>query len=211
MYVAFPPASGGFVTNASVLVLNRNFQPIHITSARRAFSLLYLGAARAIDEQFRVFDFESWAQLSAEMDQDVLRTVGRAIRVPRVIILQLYDRLPRTKVRFSRHNIYMRDGNRCQYCSWTGPRSELNLDHVVPRAQGGRTTWENVVCCCIKCNLKKGARTPEQASMRLLKQPERPRWTPTFRAMGDSVRYREWLPFLDMPAASYWNVELHDE
>lgn len=198
------------MTNASVLVLNKNFQPIHITSVRRAVSLLYLGVARAIDEQFRVFDFQSWAQLTAEMGQDALGTVGTKIRIPRVIILQIYDRLPRTKVRFSRHNIYMRDGNRCQYCSWSGPRTELNLDHVVPRAQGGRSSWQNVVCCCIKCNLKKGARTPEQANMQLAKKPERPRWTPTFRAQDDAVRYREWLPFLDVPAASYWNAELHD-
>lgn len=196
---------------AAVLVLNRNYQPIHITNARRAFSLLYLGAARAIDHQFRVFDFESWAQLSAQTGDDVMHTIDRVIRVPRVIILQIYDRLPRTKVRFSRHNIYMRDGNMCQYCGQRLPRTELNLDHVVPRAQGGRTTWENVVCCCIDCNLSKGARTPDQAGIKLLKKPERPRWTPSFRAQGDRIRYREWLPFLDLPTASYWNVELHDE
>jgi 5-methylcytosine-specific restriction endonuclease McrA len=199
------------MTDSAVLVLNRNYQPIHITNARRAFSLLYLGAARAIDAHFRVFDFESWMALSAEMEDEVVRTVGREIRIPRVIVLQLYDRLPRTRVRFSRHNIYMRDGNTCQYCGRQLPRSDLNLDHVVPRAQGGRTTWENVVCCCVQCNLAKGARTPEQASLRLLKRPERPRWTPTFRAAGGRVRYREWLPFLDLPTASYWNVELHDE
>jgi 5-methylcytosine-specific restriction endonuclease McrA len=197
--------------NCSVLVLNRNFQPIHVTNAKRAFSLLYLGVARALDREFRTFDFESWAQLSADGGDDVVQTVDRIIRVPRVIILQLYDRIPKTKVRFSRHNIYMRDGNTCQYCGQTLPRTELNLDHVVPRSQGGRTNWENVVCCCIDCNLAKGARTPEQARMALLKHPSRPRWTPTFRAAGDKVRYREWLPFLDIANASYWNVELHDD
>ena len=128
-----------------------------------------------------------------------------------MIVLQLYDRIPKTKVRFSRHNIYMRDGNTCQYCAQELPRSELNLDHVVPRAQGGRTTWENVVCCCIDCNLTKAARTPEQAKMKLLKGPVRPRWTPTFRTNGGKVRYREWLPFLGLPDASYWNVELKDD
>jgi 5-methylcytosine-specific restriction endonuclease McrA len=202
---------GEVMTGCSVLVLNRHFQPIHITNARRAFSLLYLGVARAIDRQFRTFDFETWSQLSAERDDDVLHTVDRAIRVPRVIVLQIYDRIPRTKVRFSRHNIYMRDGNTCQYCGETLSRTDLNLDHVVPRAQGGRTTWENVVCCCIDCNLAKGARTPEQAGIRLLKVPMRPRWTPTFRATGEKVRYREWLPFLDVANASYWNVELSDD
>lgn len=197
--------------NSQVLVLNRFYQPIHVTSAKRAFSLLYLGVARVIDDQFRTFDFDSWAQLSAEKGDDTVRTVSRVIRVPRVIVLQLYDRLPKTKVRFSRHNIYMRDSNTCQYCGETLPRSELNLDHVVPRAHGGRTTWENVVCCCIPCNLRKGARTPDQARMGLLKVPVRPRWTPTFRAVNDAVRYREWLPFLDLANASYWNAELRED
>jgi 5-methylcytosine-specific restriction endonuclease McrA len=207
------------MTNAAVLVLNRHYQPIHVTNAKRAFTLLYLGVARVVDQQFRTFDFESWAQLSDDLAEtrrsgaghDVVRTVNRAILVPRVIILQLYDRIPRTKVRFSRYNIYLRDGNTCQYCGRELPRTDLNLDHVVPRAQGGRTTWENVVCCCIDCNLSKGARTPEQAGIRLLKTPMRPRWTPTFRTQAGKVRYREWLPFLGVADASYWNVELKDD
>ena len=200
------------MTNAAVLVLNRHYQPIHVTNARRAFSLLYLGVARVINPEFKTFDFESWAELGDQIQEhgDFIHTVTRAIRIPRVIVLQLYDRIPKTKVRFSRHNIYMRDGNTCQYCGQELPRAELNLDHVVPRAQGGRTTWENVVCCCIDCNLTKGARTPDQAGMHLKKSPMRPRWTPTFRAAGDKIRYREWLPFLDLPNASYWNVELEE-
>jgi 5-methylcytosine-specific restriction endonuclease McrA len=210
--IGFPTPTGSLMTNSAVLVLNRHYQPIHVTSAKRAFSLLYAGVARVIDPEFKTFDFESWAQLSAEVaGDDVIQTVSRAIRVPRVIVLQLYDRIPKTKVRFSRHNIYMRDGNTCQYCGQELPRSDLNLDHVVPRAQGGRTTWENVVCCCIDCNLTKAARTPDQAGMKLLKTPLRPRWTPTFRTNGGKIRYREWLPFLGVADASYWNVELKDD
>jgi 5-methylcytosine-specific restriction endonuclease McrA len=198
--------------DSSVLVLNRNYQPVHVTSVRRAFVLLYLGAARVIDQQYRTFDFESWSALAATAtDKDVVHTASRVIRVPRVILLQLYDRMPSTKVRFSRLNIYARDDNTCQYCGRKLPRSHLNLDHVVPRALGGRTTWENVVCCCVPCNLKKGPRTPEQASMRLLHTPERPKWNPTFRTAGGKVRYREWLPFLGMVDASYWNTELLDD
>ena len=209
------------MTNAAVLVLNRHYQPIHVTNVKRAFTLLYLGVARVVDQQFRTFDFDTWAQLSSEIGSDdaaaggegndFIHTVNRALLVPRVIVLQVYDRMPRTKVRFSRHNIYMRDDNTCQYCGRQLPRVDLNLDHVIPRAQGGRTTWENVVCCCIDCNLSKGARTPEQASLKLLKQPVRPRWTPTFRGQTGKVRYREWLPFLGVADASYWNVELKEE
>jgi 5-methylcytosine-specific restriction endonuclease McrA len=199
------------VLTSAVLVLNRHYQPVHVTNAKRAFSLLYSGVARALDREFRTFDFDDWAALSAEVGDDVVHTIDRVIVVPRVIVLQIYDRIPKTKVRFSRHNIYMRDGNTCQYCARCLPRTELNLDHVVPRSQGGRTTWENVVCCCIDCNLAKGARTPDQAGMRLHKTPTRPRWTPTFRAAGDKIRYREWIPFLDLANASYWNVELKDD
>ncbi|MSP60692.1 MAG: HNH endonuclease [Myxococcales bacterium] len=197
--------------NTNVLVLNRHYQPVHVTSAKRAFSLLYIGAARVIEPDYRTFDFDSWAALGAASGDDVVRTIGRAIRIPRVIMLQLYDRLPRSKVRFSRLNIYARDDNTCQYCGQQLPRTHLNLDHVAPRAQGGRTTWENVVCSCVPCNLKKGARTPSQAGMTLLRPPERPRWTPTFRAPGGKVTHREWLPFLGLADASYWNTELVDE
>jgi 5-methylcytosine-specific restriction endonuclease McrA len=114
-------------------------------------------------------------------------------------------------VRFSRLNIYARDHDTCQYCGRELHRSELNLDHVVPRAQGGKTTWENVVCSCIACNLRKGGRTPDQAGLKLLKKPVRPRWTPLTRGVAKRVTYREWLPFLNLTDASYWNVELVDE
>ncbi len=196
--------------NSAVLVLNRNYQPIHITNVRRAFSLLYQGVARAIDEQYRLYDFESWAALSAENDGGIA-TVSRSFRVPRVVVLQAYEKIPTMRVRFSRVNIYARDKDTCQYCGEQLPRSELNLDHVVPRSQGGRTSWENVVCSCIECNLQKGGRTPEQANMRLLQKPVRPKWTPMFRGALKKQTYREWLPFLSLKEAAYWNVELKDE
>ncbi|NOK03409.1 MULTISPECIES: HNH endonuclease [Myxococcus] len=195
--------------NSAVLVLNRYYQPVHVTSVKRAFSLLYLGVAKAIDSQYRLYEFADWAELSAT--QDCITTIERTIRVPRVLVLSAYDHLPRGRVRFSRLNIYARDNDTCQYCGKNLPRSELNLDHVMPRTQGGKTTWENVVCSCVPCNLRKGGRTPEQAHMKLLKKPVRPRWTPLFRGATRKVTYREWLPFLHLADASYWNVELLDE
>src|SRR5512143_659108 len=154
--------------HTGVLVLNRVYRPVHITSVRRAFTLLYQGAARALDEQFQLFDFESWSALAAAAEHDSIGTVGRRIRVPRVIVLMAYEHLPKTRVRFSRFNIYARDESTCQYCGRRYRRSELNLDHVVPRSRGGSTSWDNVVCSCIACNLRKGGRT---APPRLVSAP----------------------------------------
>jgi 5-methylcytosine-specific restriction endonuclease McrA len=194
--------------DTGVLVLNRVYQPIHITSVRRAFTLLYGGAARAIDEQFQLFDFESWSALSIAVHQDAIRTVGGRIRVPRVIVLMAYERMPKTRVRFSRFNIYARDDNTCQYCGGRFARADLNLDHVIPRSRGGATSWENVVCSCVPCNLRKGGRTPDEAGMRLKHPPFRPKWTPMFRSATRRAFYREWRPFLSLADAAYWNAEL---
>jgi 5-methylcytosine-specific restriction endonuclease McrA len=196
--------------DGGVLVLNRVYQPVHVTSVRRAFSLLYQGAAKAVDEEFQTFDFESWSALAAAAHHDSVGAVGRRIRVPRVIVLLAYERLPRARVRFSRFNIYARDDNTCQYCGQRFPRADLNLDHVVPRSRGGFTTWENVVCSCVGCNLRKGGRTPEEARMQLLRPPGRPRWTPMFRSAARRALYREWRPFLSLVDAAYWNTELLD-
>jgi 5-methylcytosine-specific restriction endonuclease McrA len=194
--------------NSAVLVLNRSYLPIHVTSAKRAFALIYQGIARAVDEQYQTFDFESWRELGAARDCDCVGTPSGSLRVPRVIVLVAFDRVPKRHVRFSRLNIFARDSFMCQYCGRRTVRSELNLDHVVPRALGGRSTWENVVCSCVECNRRKGGRTPEQAGLRLRRLPTRPRWTPLMNLMLSSVRYREWRPFLNVVDASYWNTEL---
>ena len=194
------------VLNTKVLVLNRSYLPIQITIVRRAFSLLYQGVARAVDEQYRTFDFESWAALAVAEDR--IGLIDRAIRVPRVILLQGYDRVPRRYVRFSRFNIYSRDQNRCQYCGRQFPRAELNLDHVVPRSKGGTSVWENVVCSCHRCNRLKGGRTPAEAGMRLIRHPRRPQWTPFMTETYSLRRYKEWMPFLSAVDAAYWNTEL---
>lgn len=198
-------------TNAQVLVLNRGFQPVAVAGVKRAFGLLYEGTARALDEEYRSFDFESWAELGAEAGDDVIHTVDRALKVPRIVVLQTLDRMPRTRIRFSRQNIYLRDSFTCQYCTKVFPRHQLNLDHVNPRSQGGKTSWENVVCSCVPCNLTKGGRTPEQAGMKLLRQPKKPTWNLLVPKKGSLRSYKEWLPFLDPKAAAYWNTELQDE
>ncbi len=194
--------------NSSVLVLNRSYLPIHTTSVRRAFSLIYQDIARAVNEQYETFDFDSWRQLAVARDMESIGTISGRIRVPRVIVLIVFDRSPKRHVRFSRINIFARDGFTCQYCRCRPPRSELNLDHVIPRSLGGRTTWENVVSSCVDCNRRKGGCTPNQAGLTLRRRPAKPRWTPFMNLMISSVRHKEWLPFLNVVDMSYWNVEL---
>ncbi len=199
------------MTNAAVLVLNRVYQPIHVITFRRAFCMLYQGVARAMDRRYQLYNFESWSQLSAEVHDETIRTVDRIIRVPRVIVLAVYDRIPNSRVRFSRYNIYARDRNTCQYCGERMSARDLNLDHVVPRAHGGRTTWENVVCSCVPCNLRKGGRTPDAAGMHLLRRPFRPKWYQVLRLPFSKVPVDDWRPFLNLVDLSYWNVELDEQ
>lgn len=194
--------------NTKVLVLNRSYFPVHVTSARRAFSLIYQGIAKAVDHQYRTFDFDSWSELSASLHDEAIHLTNRMIRVPRVILLVAYDRVPKRQVRFSRFNVFARDKNTCQYCGERFPRQELNLDHVIPRSRGGLSTWENVVCSCFTCNRVKGGFLPEEAKMQLIRKPFRPEWTPFMLETFSFKRYQEWLPYLNAVDAAYWNTEL---
>jgi 5-methylcytosine-specific restriction endonuclease McrA len=204
----------GHALDGSVLVLNKFFMAVHVISARRAFCLLFKELAEVVaidDGQYVSFDFASWREVSQarlrfkEPDDDYVRTVHFEIQVPRIIRLLAYDRLPRQKVKFNRRNLFARDGNRCQYCGRRFATSELSLDHVVPRIQGGRATWDNIVCACLKCNVRKGGRTPAQAGIRLIREPVEPRTSPALRLKLSHRKYRSWKAFLD---AAYWSVEL---
>jgi len=197
------------MVQGNVLVLNKSYLPVHITTVRRAFCLLYAGMAKAVNSQYETFDYESWRQISVECGDDAIGLVDRMIKVPRVILLIAYDRVPKRRIRFSRYNIFARDKNTCQYCGRNFPRHELNLDHIIPRSRGGTSTWENVVCSCHQCNRQKGGKTPEQARMRLITLPRKPAWTPPLNFSLREVIRKEWAPFLDfMVDVSYWNTEL---
>jgi len=196
------------VVNSSVLVLNRSFFPVNVITVKRAFCMLYRGAAKAVDSQYKTFDYKSWSQISVEQREEAIGLVNSIVKIPWVIMLVAYDRIPKTQVRFTRANIYSRDRNACQYCGNTFPRNELSIDHVIPRSYGGKSMWENVVCCCFTCNKRKGGKTPKQVGMKLLTPPRKPRWTPLSRVSFHDLKRKEWLPFLTMIDISYWNTEL---
>ena len=186
-----------------VLVLNRLWQAINTCSARRALMLLYQGHAQVVcsdgaNNNFFTHDFTN-------PEPRMLQSISLRIRVPRIIVLCLFDRLPKKEVKFTRHNVFERDRNTCQYCGDVFDRANLNIDHVLPRDRGGQTTWENVVCSCIPCNSRKGNRLPHEARMNLIKKPKRPKWRPFVNITFAGGADHSWSHFIDL---AYWNVEL---
>ncbi len=192
-------------------MLNRLWQAVNICSARRAFCLLFAGHAQVVEAEsgsFQTMNFNQWADLSHGYGgTDVVHTVDFKIRIPRVILLLFFDRLPVKEVKFTRHNLFERDRLTCQYCGRHCDSRDLNLDHVIPRDRGGKTTWENIVCSCIPCNSRKGNRTPGEAGMRLLKKPQKPKWRPFLHVHLSRPAESSWRHFVDL---AYWNVELSD-
>ncbi len=214
------------VLDCRVLVLNRHYMAIRIVNVKRAMSLLFRELAEVIDVEdgnYYNYDFADWVEISKmrtifeqeqknrEQEQqtdrhhDWLHTVHLSIVVPRIVRLLFYDRLPRRNVTLNRRNIFARDHNRCQYCGRYFPTSELSLDHVIPRSAGGEASWENLVCACVKCNVKKGGRTPAQAHMKLITRPVKPKRAPVVNISLHDKRYLSWKQFLDQ---AYWSVEL---
>ena len=201
---------------SSVLALNRHYMAVHILPVPRAFCLLYKGAAEVISVEggvFQSYNFDDWLEqglLRLELGEipvegDWIRSVNFEIQVPRIIRLLRYDRLPRNAIKFNRRNIFLRDENICQYCGRRLGMHKLSLDHVMPKSRGGPTTWENIVCCCLDCNVRKGGRTPRQANMTLVRKPEKPKRSPMLNLKLTQKKYQSWQSFIDN---AYWNVEL---
>jgi len=186
------------------LVLNKAWQPVHVATAARCLIMLWNGTVKVVDPaDYQTYCWEDWSSIPAQSGDAVVRTVDREILIPEVVVLQNYSKVPRQSVTFSRRNLFRRDGFRCQYCGCKPLSSELTIDHVVPRSQQGGSSWTNCVLACIKCNTRKGGRTPEQAKMKLKKKPICPRWTYLFDV--PQHRVSSWSRFI---SEAYWDVEL---
>ena len=191
--------------SANVLVLNRFYVAVHVVNIRRGLAMLYRDHAEAVhleDDQFANYDFESWrtmSELRAESKlrhEDWILAVNFEFQIPRVLRLLSYDRIPRQTLRFNRRNLFARDGYRCQYCRKSCSTSQLSMDHVIPKIRGGEMTWQNVVCCCLRCNVKNGGRTPREARMVLAKQPTQPKYSPGLAGKLKNPKYACWRTFL---------------
>ncbi|MDZ7618434.1 MAG: HNH endonuclease [Patescibacteria group bacterium] len=209
-----PAASSGL--QASVLVLNRQYMAVHVVTARRAFGLLYRDLAEVIHADqggFGTYTFHSWREVSELLAEekhphdDWIRTVSFEIRVPRVIRLLDFDRAPRQRLALNRRAVLARDGHVCQYCGRRLPTHQLSIDHVIPRSRGGQTAWENVVCACLACNIRKGGRTPKEAKMLLMRHPERPKRNPVLLLKLRNPKYASWHAWVE---GVLWDVGAAD-
>ena len=169
-----------------VLLLNITYEPLRVINWKRAITLLMLEKVEVLEEYSKE-----------------IHSVSFTIRLPSVIRLLRMVKRPKSLVKFSRQNIYARDKYHCQYCGGRFPSEDLTYDHVVPKYRGGKTEWNNIVTCCIRCNRKKGGHIPAEVGMKLIRQPFRPKWLP---ALKITIGFREvpqtWRDYL------YWNVEL---
>lgn len=173
-------------TQHQTLVLSQSFEPIKIVSWQRAITLLFLNKAEVIEEYDRN-----------------IKTTSIVIKIPAVVRLLNAFRWHRKATKFSRINVYGRDAFACQYCGRRQPISDLTYDHVIPRSRGGRTAWTNIVTACMDCNRYKANRTPEQAGMKLIKQPVQPSAVPVLVVTVSRTSVPDaWRDYL------YWTAEL---
>lgn len=186
------------------LVLNRNWQPVNVATVARALILLWNESARVVDpSDYQLYDWHDWSKLVPQRDELFVQAVSLRLRVPEVVTLTEFDRVPTAAVTFSRRNVFKRDRFACQYCGKQPGSDELTIDHVVPRAQGGVSSWTNCVLACVACNKRKADRTPGQAQMRLRKEPVRPTWKPVYSE--HVTRMESWSKFI---SEVYWTTEL---
>lgn len=205
------------VLESRVLVLNRNYSPVNITTVRKALKKLITGRAEIVtveNEAYVGYNLTSWTELSflkkeygMDGDEELVGSDRFAFIAPTIIRALVYDKTHRQPIRMSRKNILLRDNFTCQFCGKKFPTEKLTLDHVFPQARGGAGTWENLVCSCFKCNNKKGCRTPEEAGMKLLRKPEKPSQFVAFEVPQDSKRYKNWDAFV---SDLYWSTELQE-
>jgi 5-methylcytosine-specific restriction endonuclease McrA len=197
------------VLSEKVLVLNRSWVAVNVATVRRALTLVYQDVARIVaPEDYSTYDFPGWLEASqAAKSGKRIQSANFSFICPEVIVLSTFNGRFSKEVRFSRRNIFERDENTCQYCGKRYDRSELTLDHVIPRSRGGTSTWHNIVLACIRCNMKKGDRLLTELHMRLLKKPVKPQWATRVGVKLGRIYKPAWERFLE---EAYWDVELRE-
>jgi len=181
--------------NDQILVMNRSWLPIAVTTVKRGMSLVFRGHARVVDEEsYQIHTWESWLSQHAEPktpaddnEAGFIQTVSLKIRLPRVITLGHFNGVPSQQLAYSRRALFRRDNYQCQYCGCQPGVKQLTIDHVMPRSRGGPTDWLNCVIACVRCNVRKSNRTPEECGQPLKRKPFKPNWLDGFKNPDGSL------------------------
>jgi 5-methylcytosine-specific restriction endonuclease McrA len=184
----------------SVLVLNRNWQAIDVKNPLEALSMMYTDDATGLQilgpDNMVPLKWDDWTSLPRNEDEEHVYTVRGEIRIPKIVILCNFDKVPRKRPKFTAKNLWQRDEGICQYTGKKLTPNEGNIDHVLPKSRGGRSTWTNCVLSHKDVNAKKGNKTPVEAGLRLLRQPKEPQSLPTTFYLENKYNIEEWNTFL---------------
>lgn len=190
--------------NEYTLVLNKGWTPVAVTRVKDALVKLFNNAAKIVDENtYETFTWDEWVNkysffiddISKDNDFNFIFSQRLKIRVPEVIVLNNYSKIPERKMRLTRKNLLLRDRYTCQYSGKKLNADDATIDHIVPQSRGGKSVWENVVICSPDVNSKKANKTPNEAGMKLLKNPHQPVWHPLF-AVSNKKKLDSWKKFL---------------
>lgn len=211
------------IMSLQVLSLNKVYQPMGLISVKEAVEAIFAERAEIIEEElngtFSNHNVNSWLELSAmkklfkeEGEEGIndlwINWTDPAFVVPRVVRYLNYDKSYVRRVKFSRRNIITRDNYHCIYCNKKFAIEDLQLEHIIPRSRGGKTTWENTATSCYKCNQKKSNKTPKEAGMKLHWKPIKPKFLPkNNKIIVHDPRYKFWEQFI---SDLYWSTELKE-
>lgn len=193
------------VLKRSVLVLNTSWTPVNVRNVVKSLTMVCKGAAKIVDPvTYQLYDWEQWLELRPEEDEHKIRCIDFAIKIPEIVVLTQYSRVPRVGLVFNRRNVYTRDNYTCQYCGKQDSTENLSIDHIIPRSRGGRSTFENCCVACVTCNRKKADKLLKDSGLKLSKTPVKPKWAPSFH---NGQILSSWEKFL---SEVYWNSSLKD-
>lgn len=188
------------LNKTTVLVLNRNWQAIGVKTPAEAFGMMATGNATALqisgDDYMSPVRWEDWLQLPVRDGDNCIGTVHGPVRVPTVLVLARFDKVPKRRPKFCAKAIWERDGGVCQYTGRKLKPNEGNIDHVVPVSRGGKSTWDNCVLADKKVNSKKGSKLPDEAGLKLLRRPFAPREVPVTHLIRNTYKVQDWEMFL---------------
>jgi 5-methylcytosine-specific restriction endonuclease McrA len=207
--------------NSPTLVLNKLWVPVSVESVKESITKAFSGIANFIDEEtYQIYNWENWVDafsLSREEDSlsskyKFISTVSMFIRIPEIILLKKYSKIPKVEIKLTRRNLLIRDNFRCFYTGEKVTSKTATIDHVIPKSKGGKTVWTNVVICSFDANIRKADKTLEEAGLKLRKKPEKPIWNPLY-TFSNPRRPKSWDKFIDTDKwneIGYWDVELVD-